>query len=68
MSPPPLRRYGCVWLLLGLAFGTIAWFLWRKPWVSAAAGAVLGFIGLVVLVALSNPPPSPGRAPDDPRR
>lgn len=67
MSPPPLSRYGCLWLVLGLIFGAIAWFVWRKPWLSVTAGAILGFAGLVALVALSKPPPSPGRGPDDPR-
>lgn len=68
MSPPPLSRYGCLWLILGLVFGTIAWFVWKRTWIAVGAGAVLGFVGLVVLVALSQPPRSPGLGSDDPRR
>ncbi|HEX7901229.1 MAG TPA: hypothetical protein VF950_25955 [Planctomycetota bacterium] len=67
MSRPPFRVYGCLWLILGLAFGSIAWFLWHRTWLAVGVGAVLGFVGLVVLVALGKPPPSPGRGPDDPR-
>ena len=68
MSRPPLRAYGCIWLLLGLVFGGAAWLLWKRPWVAVGAGLGLGFVGLVVLIACSEPPRSPGLAPDDPRR
>ena len=68
MSPPPFRAYGVVWLLLALIFGGGAWLLWRRPWPAVGAGALLGFVGLIVLVALTPKPRSPGLGPDDPRR
>lgn len=68
MSPPPVKAYGCLWLVLGLAFGGGAWLLWHRTWLAVTAGVVLGFAGLVAAVALTPPPRSPGLGPDDPRR
>ena len=69
MSPPPLRVYAVLWLVLGGAFGTGAWFLWGRIWIAVAAGVVLGGVGLIVLTSLSAAPREPGgpRGPDDPR-
>lgn len=67
MSPPPLRAFAVVWLVLGLVLGGAAWLLWKRPWPAVAAGVVGGFAGLVVLLALSPKPRSPGLPPDDPR-
>lgn len=68
MSPPSPIGRGCLWAFFGLIFGGAAWFLWRNPWLAAAAGAVLGFASLIVAVAVGKSPPEPGRrAPGDPR-
>ena len=70
MSPPPFRAYAGTWLILGLLFGGLAWWLWRRPWIAVTAGVGLGFAGLVALVAVGGGrTPEPGRrGPDDPRR